>query len=127
MSVLRGVQSVSYEAGAVLGQYIPVKLSNGKVVKATGQGDIIRGITLIDSIRVGDGIDIAINSGCTVLCKVGTGGWTAGAKLGLGTDFESLVAYNPVVHNQVIGIAETTESTVGVLAPVTLLLQVKTA
>jgi hypothetical protein len=127
MTVLRGVQSVSYEAGAVLGQYIPVKLSNGKLVKATSQGDIIRGITLIDSIRLGEGIDIAINSGCTVLCKVGVGGWSAGDRLGLGSDFESLVVYNPAVHNQVIGIAETTETTYGVLAPITLLLQVKTA
>jgi hypothetical protein len=126
MAVLRGVQAVSYESGAVLGQFIPVKLSGGKLVKATAQGDYIRGITLMDSTRIGEGLDIAVNSGCTVLCKVGTGGWTAGARLGLGTDFESLITYNPSVHNQVIGIAETTETTAGVFAPVTLLLQVKT-
>jgi hypothetical protein len=128
MSVQKGVQTVSYKAGAVIDQFVPVKLgaNSDEVVVPTAQGDIVRGITMIDSLRAGQSIDVAVNSGATVFGKVGTGGWAKGNKLGLGTDFVSLIVYNPAVHNQVIGIAEEA-GVAGETKSFTLLLQVKTA
>ena len=126
--VMRNVRTVSYKAGAVIGQFVPVKLGTNaeEVVVPTAQTDIVRGITTIDSIRAGEGIDVAVNSDCTMTAKVGAGGWTKGALLGLGADFISLITYNSTTHNQVIGIAEETLSD-GEFGEITLKLQVKTA
>lgn len=126
--VMRNIQTVSYKSGAVIGQFVPVKLGTNaeEVVIPTAQTDIVRGITTIDSIRAGEGIDVAVNSGATMTAKVGTGGWTKGNKLGLGADFISLITYNSATHDQVIGIAEETLSA-GDFGEITLLLQVKTA
>jgi hypothetical protein len=128
MGVQRGVQTVSYKADAVIGQFVPVKLGTNaeEVSIPTAQTDIVRGITMIDSARAGEGIDVAVNSGATVLAKVGTGGWTKGDKLGLGADFISLILYNSATHDQVVAIAEET-NTAGNFAEATLVLQVKTA
>lgn len=126
--VMRGVKTVSYKAGAVIGQFVPVKLGTNaeEVIVPTAQTDVVRGITSVDSIRAGEGIDVAINSGATITAKVGIGGWTKGALLGLGADFISLITYNSATHDQVIGIAEETLSA-GEFGEITLLLQVKTA
>lgn len=126
--VMRNIQTVSYKSGAVIGQFVPVKLGTNaeEVVIPTAQTNIVRGITTIDSIRAGEGIDVAVNSGATMTAKVGTGGWTKGNKLGLGADFISLITYNSATHDQVIGIAEETLSA-GDFGEITLLLQVKTA
>jgi len=126
MSVAKCIKTIPYEAGGVVNQWSPVKLGTGdnQVIVPTAQSDICVGVAVNDSLASGYGVDVAIQG--VVLAKVGTGGWVKGEKLGLGSDFVSLITYNPSTHEQVIGIAEEAGSANDVKA-VRLLLQVKTA
>jgi hypothetical protein len=93
MAVMKGVHTVSYEAGGTIGQYEPVKLgtSSNTVVVPTATTDWVDGVAMIDATS-GKPVSVAKTPGEVVLMRVGSGGVIKGDLCGLDSTDKTEIA-----------------------------------
>lgn len=115
MAVQKGVQSVSFQSGGAIAQYIPVKLDSAsnlnKVLAVTAATDKVVGFSQLDAT---ENQEIPIATSGIVYARVGSGGVTKNDYVLLdGSDPTEVATYTPLAtsstggtRRQIIGTAQ---------------------